>query len=250
MAGVKAPRGEGESGMHRYNGFDLAARPPRRWVKWLRRLLALAVLCAAVPVLRAAAPALRDGLAACLAPGWAAERQVLESENAALREELAAAADLQTENAALRALLHSPVPRPAALCPARALAHSGAGVLLWCDDESIQPGAAVLDRCGRFAGRAAAVRGLAVWVPSPEGEACFVGEDPALLHGTAAGWCVTGLPVPAAARKGALVTTPEGHWLGRLAADPTPEQNAGGLTASAPLTDTAKEDSRYFVAQP
>ena len=235
--------------MHMYNGFDLAARPRRRWVKWLRRLLVLAVLCAAVPVLRAAAPALRDGLAACLAPGWAAEQQALETENLALRIELAAAADLKTENAALRALLHSPAPRPAALYTARALAQSGAGVLLWCAEGNPAPGAAVLDRRGRFAGRAADVQGALVWVPAPAGEVCFVGEDPALLQCTADGWFVTGLPVPSAAQKGDLVTAPEGYWLGRLAADPAPEQDTGGLTASALLLDTAQQDSRYFVAQ-
>lgn len=235
--------------MHRYNSFDLAARPRRRWAKWLRRLLALATLCAAVPVLRAAAPALRDGLAACLAPGWAAEQQALEAENLALRSELADAADLRTENAALRTLLHSPAPRPAALYTARTLAQSGAGVLLWCAEGGPVPGAAVLDRRGRFAGRAATVEGSLIWAPAPEGEACFVGEDPALLHCTADGWFVTGLPVPSAAKKGALVTTPEGYWLGRLADDPTPEPDTGGLTAAAPLQDTAAADSRYFVAR-
>lgn len=236
--------------MHRYNGFDLAARPRRRWVRWLRRLLALAVLCAAVPLARAAAPALTEGLTAYLAPGWAAERQALEEECFALRTELAAAADLKTENAALRALLGSPAPRPAALYPARALAQSGAGIWLWCAEGDPAPGAAVLDRRGRFAGRAERVQGPLAWVPPPEGEPCFAGGDPALVHCTAEGWSVTGLPVPAAARKGDLVTTPEGYWLGRLAADPAPEQSTGGLTAAAPLTGTAREDSRYFVAQP
>lgn len=235
--------------MQRDKNLTFACRRRRRgWRHWLRRGLALALLFAALPLARAAVPALAEAAAARLAPRWAAERQALEQENAALRSALAAAADHAQENDALRALVGSPARRPAQLCPARALAQSGAGLLLYGNGTAPAAGAAVLDRRGRFAGRAAAVRGPLAWVPVPDGEACFAGEDPAVLRCTAAGWRVTGLPLPAAARKGDLVTTPEGCWLGRLAADPAPEESTGGLTAAAPLCDTAAADTRYFVA--
>lgn len=225
--------------------LSLRRRPRRR----IRRLLGLAIFCAALPFWRAAAAAAPAWLAARLTPVWAAERQELEADNAALHTELAAAADLQAENTALRALLHSPAPRPAALAPARALAQSGTGMLLWCSGGCPAPGAAVLDCRGRLAGRVGWVRGALVWVPAPDGEACFVGEDPALLCCEGENWRVAGLPVPASAPAGALVTTPEGLWLGRLTAAPVPEAASGGLTAAAPLCDTAQTGgSRYFVA--
>lgn len=233
--------------MHRSKNLDLSLR--RRPRRRLRRLLGLVALCAALPFLRAAAAAAPGWLAARLAPAWAAERQALEADNAALHAGLAASAGLQAENAALRTLLHSPAPRPAALAPARALAHCTAGTLLWCSGDCPAPGAAVLDCRGRLAGRVDWAQGALAWAPAPDGAACFVGEDPALLCCEGEAWRVTGLPVPVTARAGALVTTPDGLWLGRLAAAPAPEAAGGGLTATAPLRDTAQTDgSRYFVA--
>ena len=206
------------------------------------------MLLAALPFARAAVLAAPEALAACLAPAWAQERQRLAADNAALRTALAANAELQAQNTALRALLHSPAPRPAALYTARLMAQTGAGLLLFCADGTPPPGAAVLDGQGRFAGRVAEARDGVLWVPPPAGEACFAGGDPALVQAAADGWQVTGLPVPAESAAGTLVTTPEGYWLGRLAADPAPDPGDGCLTAAAPLTDTAETGTRFFVA--
>ena len=59
-------------------------------------------------------------------------------------------------------------------------------------------------------------------------------------------WQLTGLPADSALAAGDIVTTPGGDWIGTLAALPTPD--ADGLTAQAPLADTADLTAAvYFV---
>ena len=58
---------------------------------------------------------------------------------------------------------------------------------------------------------------------------------------------LTGLPADCGLAAGTVVTTPDGCWLGALAEAPGPD--GGGLTARAPLTDTADLGSTVFFVK-
>lgn len=210
----------------------LFGRPRRR--KWRR---AAAVLLGAL-ALWFAVPAVVRGADAALRDRYARDMTALETENRALRSRLAACADAAEENAVLRQTLES---RPAGwrLTPARTVSLLPDGFLL---AGSAPAGTAVLDRNGRWAGQVTV---------SGHGLCTVQRGTPAGLAGTAVGLVkgryLTGLPVPVTLEQGALVTTPEGLWLGTLAQAPV----ARGLTASARLTDTADMgDWLYFLAEP
>ena len=236
-------------------GLDLSRGARRSAAKRRKRVCCAAVLALVLllPLGLGAAPALAEGLytavGQALYPGFAAEQRTLQRQNAALRTALAAAAPLQAENRALRALLQSPAPKPPALCPARPLARGGT-LLLVCAGAA--PGDAVLDGEGRLYGyvvRATPHTAEAAAVGGKQSPAAgLAGEQAGLLRRSGAAMWLEGLPLPSALQEGAPVTTPEGLWLGTLAAAPAPQPD--GLTARAPLTGTANAwDTMYFVAQ-
>lgn len=206
----------------------LARRPPRR--RWVRRavLVLLAWLCL---------PFAAHGADRLLAAHYSAGLAALADENAALHGELAAAAGMAEENEALRSLLGSQ--RAAGSWqPARVVARWPGGFALAGEAE---PGAAVLDRYGRYAGEvtAAALGLLTVQRGTPAG---LAGEAVGLVRNNV----LTGLPLHSGLAAGDVVTTPAGLWLGRLAAEPAAD--ADGLTTHAVLEDTADmTDFLYFI---
>ena len=207
----------------------LFGRPRRkRRNLWLPGVLALWL----------AAPLALAGADAALRSRYAAGMAALEAENRALHNQLAENAHAAEENAVLRQALDSR-PDGWTLTPVRAVAWLPDGFVLAAELPADTP---VLDRFGRWAGRVtAAAHGLCtVERGTPAG---LTGTSVGLLRGDA----LTGLPVPVTLEAGALVTTPEGLWLGTLAGTPV----AQGLTASARLRDTAcMTDWLYFAALP
>lgn len=209
----------------------LARRPPRRgWRRWRRW---------AVPALLVwlCLPALAFGADRLLAAHYAGRLDGLTAENAALRRDLAACAHLAEENEALRSLLGS-ARAAGSWQPAWAAARWPGGFALAGEAE---PGAAVLDRYGRYAGEVTgtALGLLAVERGTPAG---LVGGTVGLLRDGV----LTGLPLHSGLAAGDVVTTPAGHWLGRLRE--APASDADGLTAHAALEDTADmADLLYFV---
>lgn len=194
-------------------------------------------LPAAIVALWLAAPLLLAGTDALLRRHSSRELAALEQQTRTLRLRLADCADAAEENQALRQALGSREPGWQ-LSPARVTAYLPDGFVLAC---GAPPGTPVLDRQGRWAGQ----------VTASAGGLCTVFRgSPAGLAGTAVGLVrdgvLTGLPVPVTLEAGTVVTTPEGLWLGTLAEAPCPD----GLTAAAPLTDTADmADWLYFTAQ-
>lgn len=203
-----------------------AAPRRRRRGRWLAGLLALWLVL----------PLAAAGLDGALRSRYAHAMDALEAENRALRLQLAALADAAEQNTALRQALGSR-PEGWTLTPARVAARLPDGFVLASDCPAGTP---VLDRQGRWAGQVTdSAAGLCrVERGTPAG---LAGDAVGLLEGAT----LTGLPVPVTMEAGTVVITPEGFWLGTLAEPPTPQ----GLTAAAPLTDTADLcDWLYFTA--
>lgn len=206
----------------------LARRRRRRWP--LIVLAVLAALCL---------PAAARGADRLLALHYADTLAAVQAENAALRTELAENAALAAENEALRTLLGSERVQ-GSWQPQWAAAHWPGGFALAGPAEV---GAAVVDSSGRYAGEVtASTRWLCLVARgTPAG---LAGGTMGLLRGST----LTGLAVNSGLTAGSVVRTPGGLWLGRLEA--APENDAAGLTAHAPLTDTADMgELLYFVQQ-
>lgn len=234
--------------MHR--GLDLA-RPRRRGWRWLLVPPVLLALWLAAPRLAAAAPAgaawLRTAVGDLLLPAYTGELADLQRQNADLHSRLAQAAGAEAENEALRQLVGAARPE-GSWQPARVVERRGDTLTLACTAEV---GAPVLDPQGRYAGRVVDCGGDGTCRAALAG----TGGDPcAGLAGAFAGmldrrdgWALTGLPADCGLAAGTVVTTPDGCWLGALAEAPGPD--GGGLTARAPLTDTADLGSTVFFVK-
>ena len=204
--------------MARDSGLIFAEQPRRR--RW-----PLFVLAVGLVLLIAALPRLAS----------------LQAENTALHKQLAGAQAALAENDALRQW--AGIERPAGRWQAARV------VFRWHDHAELAGvypvGAAVCDEQGRFAGRiteAGADRCTLTFAgylsPAAAG---FAGEQAGLLQKN---WRLTGLPLPTTLAAGTVVTTADGLWLGTLAGIPAPA--ADGLSAEAPLTDTAELGSQVF----
>lgn len=180
-------------------------------------------------------------LAARFVPRYEARLASLQAENTALHKHLAGAQIALAENDALRQW--AGIERPAGRWQAARV------VFRWHDHAKLAGvypvGAAVCDEQGRFAGRiteAGADRCTLTFAgylsPAAAG---FAGEQAGLLQKN---WRLTGLPLPTTLAAGTVVTTADGLWLGTLAGIPAPA--ADGLSAEAPLTDTADLGSQVF----
>ena len=174
-------------------------------------------------------------------PRYEARLASLQAENTALHKHLAGAQIALAENDALRQW--AGIERPAGRWQAARV------VFRWHDHAELAGvypvGAAVCDEQGRFAGRiteAGADRCTLTFAgylsPAAAG---FAGEQAGLLQKN---WRLTGLPLPTTLAAGTVVTTADGLWLGTLAGIPAPA--ADGLSAEAPLTDTADLGSQVF----
>lgn len=232
-------------------GLELARPRRHRAARWLAVLLAAGVLWWGLPRLGAALPAgLRraDGLLGdYFVPQYTQRLETLQRRNAELHARLALAETALAENEAMRSLLGSPHTQDNWL-PARVVQRDPGGVTLACRAAA---GAAVTDPQGRWAGRvtAAAQDGTCRVVFAGQEDAPVAGlaGDCAGLLEVRGGWTLTGLPADCGLSAGAVVTTPDGHWLGTLAQAPAPA--ADGLTAAAPLTDTADLSSTVFFVK-
>lgn len=224
---------------------------PRRHRRWWIPVVLVLLLVAAGPRLAAALPAAVSGLDHALAryilPDYEARLTRLQQENADLHARLAQTADALAENQALRQLLDCGRVT-GSWQPARVVARSVGKITLAC---SAAAGTPLLDAGGRYAGRVNRDLGndtceavLAGHENSPCAGLC--GQAAGLLD-TGGGWRLTGLPADSGLQAGDVVTTPGGYWLGTLAEAPQPE--TGGLTAWAPLTDTADLDSTVFFVK-
>ena len=205
----------------------------------------LVLLIAALPRLAVLLPAgvqrVDAALAARFVPRYEARLASLQAENTALHKHLAGAQAALAENDALRQW--AGIERPAGRWQAARV------VFRWHDHAELAGvypvGAAVCDEQGRFAGRiteAGADRCTLTFAgylsPAAAG---FAGEQAGLLQKN---WRLTGLPLPTTLAAGTVVTTADGLWLGTLAGIPAPA--ADGLSAEAPLTDTADLGSQVF----
>lgn len=228
----------------------LYIRRRRRQKRLLRAagwLVLAAVICLCAPMAAAGALLLPEWLARQLTPAYEQRLDELRVENFALRTQLAAAASLKEENTALRELIGCPVPEPGPWLVGWVAGRTPGGMLLFCDGGTPAPGAAVLDRQGRYAGAVEAVRDGLAAVRIPGSPGARAAGQTGVLKAAAAGWMLADLPLPTGLKAGTLATTLDGHWLGRLAS--APQADADGLTADAPLTDTADLcDAVYFVA--
>ena len=208
-------------------------------------LLAAALVFAARPRLAVvglgAVQRADTALAAHFVPRYESRLAHLQAENAALHTRLADAQAALAENDALRqwAGIEHPAER---WQTARVLRRWGDHAVL---AGTAPVGAAVCDAQGRFAGRitaAGADRCTLTFAgylsPAAAG---FAGEQAGLLQKN---WRLTGLPLPTTLAAGTVVTTADGLWLGTLAGIPAPA--ADGLSAEAPLTDTADLGSQVF----
>lgn len=232
-------------------GSGLKLARPRKRRKWFLAVAVVLLLAGTLPRLAALVPAGATGLHRWLAdqlvPGYTKELEKLEAQNAALHSQLALAADALAENEALRSLLNCGR-TTGSWHPARVVKRYGNGVTLAWDAPA---GAPVIDPYGRYAGQVASQSGDGLC------EVRFAGseESPcAGLAGVYAGlletencWTLTGLPAGSGLTAGTPVTTAEGCWLGVLAQAPSVDAN--GLTARAPLTDTADLSSTVFFVK-
>lgn len=183
-----------------------------------------------------------------LMPHYTARLGELTRQNAGLRSQLAACANLRTENAALRSLLQSPAAEQSLGSRPMAVAER------WTDGFSLAgsapAGRAVLDARGRYAGRTAAPdpdRPGLLPVQNPSDTPCLADGRYGLLSRQGGRWYLTGLPRHAGLSTGTVVTTADGWWVGRLAAPPAEDET--GLCSRALLTDTADLMAElYFVA--
>ncbi|MBE5038342.1 hypothetical protein INF35_11145 [Subdoligranulum sp. DSM 109015] len=183
-----------------------------------------------------------------LLPRYTGRLEALQAENAALRAELAETSSLQAENAALRTLLQSP--RAAALQGAQPMQVAERWLDGFALAGSAEPGSAVLDPYGRFAGRIAnsdeqTSPGI-LQVASAEGTPCLAGGYCGVLTVEGGQWYLDGLPRHCGLAVDTVVTTADGYWVGRLAAVPTEDET--GLCARALLDDVAEESSSVYFA--
>lgn len=237
--------------MQMHGGLELA-RPKRRKLRWWWLvLLGMAVFLGALPRLAAALPAgisrADEALAGFFVPQYTRRLTALQQQNAELHSRLAQAETALAENEALRSLLGCERVQ-GSWQPARVVRCLPQGVTLACRGAM---GAAVLDPQGRWAGRVTAVyedgtRFATLAGQAEDAEAGLAGNCAGLLD-IRDGWVLTSLPADSGLAAGTVVTTPEGLWLGTLAEAPTPA--ADGLTAAAPLTDTADLGSTVFFVE-
>ena len=208
-------------------------------------LLVAALVFAARPRLAAvglgAVQRADTALAAHFVPHYESRLAHLQAENAALHTRLADAQAALAENDALRQW--AGIEHPAGCWQtARVLRRWGDHAVL---AGTAPVGAAVCDAQGRFAGRITAAGADRCTLTFAEylspAAAGFAGEQAGLLQ---KGWRLTGLPLPTTLAAGTVVTTADGLWLGTLAGIPAPA--ADGLSAEAPLTDTADLGSQVF----
>lgn len=232
-------------------GLELA-RPKRRRVRWWWGLpLVAAALWWGLPRLAAALPAglaqADAALAGVVAPLYTQRLETLQQQNAALHARLARAETALAENEALRSLLGCGRVT-GSWQPARVVQRRPQEVTLACRGTV---GAAVTDPLGRWAGRVVAVYEdgtcLAALAGQEDAAVAGLAGDCAGLLETGGGWTLTALPADSGLTAGTVVTTPEGDWLGTLAEAPTPAED--GLTAAAPLTDTADLGSTVFFVK-
>lgn len=235
-----------------HGGLELA-RPRRHkirlWV-WLILLAAL-LLIWFFPRLAAACPAelhhWDETLGNFLLPRYTERLAELTEQNAVLHSQLAAARDALTENEAFRSLTGCGRAE-GSWQPGQVVVRRAHSVTLSCTG---QEGAAVLDPQGRYAGRV---------TRSGTNDTCevtLVGAEDFSCAGLAGGyaglleysgdWTLTALPADCGLSAGTPVTTPGGYWLGTLAAAPHPDED--GLTACAPLADTADLSSTVFFVK-
>lgn len=247
------------------DSLDLSVRRTGGRGRFRKKLLTVtvAVVCAALAAaatLRfgpgavawlAALPQWADGaIGAHLLPRYTGRLADLQAENAALRAELAETSDLRAENEALRTLLQSP--QADTLHGAQPLTVAERWLGGFALAGSAEPGSAVLDPYGRFAGRIAdggegTSPGI-VQVMSAEGTPCLAGGYCGVLTEDGGRWYLDGLPRHCALAEGDIVTTADGFWVGRL--DGTPVEDETGLCARVPLCETAEENSAvYFTMQ-
>lgn len=219
------------------------ARPRRRHV-WLW-LAVLLLLGGAVPWLAAAFPAAMQradlALAAHFVPRYEARLDSLQAENAALHRQLARAQAALAENEALRQW--AGVFRPAGSWRTARVVRRGWNSATLAGTAPV--GASVCDARGRFAGRITATGAdrctLTFAGALSPAAAGFSGAYAGLLQ---SGWQLTGLPLDTGLCTGTVVLTADGLWLGQLSEAPAPVE--GGLTAQAPLCDTADLNSTVF----
>lgn len=233
-----------------HGGLELA-RPQRRKIhRWWLVPLAAAVLWWGLPRLGAALPAGLNRadrmLAEHFVPHYTERLTGLQQQNAGLHARLAQAENALAENEALRSLLDCRRVT-GSWQPARVVQRHPQGVTLACRAVT---GASVADPLGRWAGQVTAVYQdgtCAVTFAGQETPVAGLCGDCAGLLETQGGWRLTGLPADSGLQAGAVVTTPDGTWLGTLARDPVPE--ADGLTANVPLADTADLGSTVFFVK-
>ena len=246
------------AGPGRFGGGRLYRRGQRRRKKRLLVYI-VALLAAALALLLPRLPAVTAGvvqlpgrldtlLAAHFVPEYTARLQALSLENASLRGALAAAVPLRAENAALRALANSPQAEGSRRYSPCTVVGQAPGALT-LSGAGLTAQSAVVDTLGRFAGVITdAAAGGREAAAAPAGSTscrviCTVGPNGA--HGSllreGGVLYLVGLPRHSGAAAGDIAATqsgcPAGLWVGRLAEAPRVE--AGGLTARAPLEETA-----------
>lgn len=180
-------------------------------------------------------------------PHYTSQLAGLAAQNATLRASLADTVQLQAENRALRSLLESPAADAArGAAPLPVARRTAAGFAL---AGSAEPGAAILDPQGRFAGRAdpeSADQPGILPVTGPEGTPCLAAGVYGVLQRSGGRWVLTGLPRHCALEPGSVVTTADGWWVGTVAQSPTEDET--GLCARALLTDTADQGAAIYFA--
>lgn len=228
------------------DGLDLSRRTLRRA---RHRPLRLCAILAGVAAALAAAAVLWGldlprRLDDCLAVRYETQAAALRQEIFVLRAQLAAHTDDAQENAALRDLIGSSAAKDAVWQPFKVAARWPGGFL---PGRELTPGAAVLDRKGRFAGTVAQNGAVDLAGIGAGAVPCTVGPALGVLTRRGDALVLTGLPRDCAAAAGDTVVTARGeHWVGTAAAPPALDD--AGLTAELILQDTAGgTDYLYFA---
>ncbi|MDD6320296.1 MAG: hypothetical protein PUA63_05485 [Oscillospiraceae bacterium] len=227
-------------------GLDFACRKPQRRSRWMLRLAgclaAAAAGLAAVSAVRGLA--LPRRISDALAVHYLEQASALREENFALRVRLAAHADDAEENAALRELIGSGAAQDEVWDPVQTALRWPGGFL---PAQRLAPGAAVLDRGGRFCGMTAKNGTVELAGTGAGAVPCRINGALGLLESRGGTLCLTELPRGCAVSVGDIAVTAQGeYWVGTAAELPVTEPS--GLTACLPLTDTARtDDYLYFV---
>ena len=244
------------------HGLDLTVqRYTGKRQRWHRlTVAALALVCAlaaglavfrfgpaAVAWLAALPQRVENAIGDWVLPHYTSQLAGLAAQNASLRASLADTVPLQEENRALRSLLESPAADSARGAePLPVARRTAAGFAL---PGSAEPGAAILDPQGRFAGRAdpesADQPGL-LPVAGPEGTPCLADGVHGVLQKSGSRWLLAGLPRHCTLAPGSVVTTADGWWVGTVAQAPAEDET--GLCAQALLTDTADQGASIYFA--